>query len=50
MCAALLYCRMFRLTWRDWAVRQKGSGPRCLVIAAKKEVKVGEKCTPGNLK
>lgn len=32
MCAVLLYCRMFRLIWRDRAVRQKASGPRCMVI------------------
>lgn len=36
MCAVLLYCRMFRLIWRDWAVRQKASGPRCMVTAAEK--------------
>ncbi len=33
MCAVLLYGRMLRLTWRDWAVRRRGSGPRCMVIA-----------------
>lgn len=36
MCAVLLYCRMFRLIWRDWAVRQKASGPRCMVIVAER--------------
>lgn len=49
MCGVLLYCRMFRLIWGDWAVRQKASGPRCVVIAGKR-VEAGGKCTLGNLK
>lgn len=41
MCAKLQYCRMFRLIWRDRAIRQKASGHRCMVIA-EESVKGGE--------
>lgn len=47
-CAMLLYCRMFRLIWSDFAVRQKVSGPRCVVIVAER-VEAGGR-TPENLK